>query len=156
MTESYTNPTPEDRLFFDLMADSFARLVGRPLGDTRFGARSASWLYRAAPFVVLAHNTDADPRFIYANRAAQACFGYDWDEFVTLPSRLSAEPDLREERQAALDSVARNGFVADYSGIRIAKSGRRFRISDAVVWQLIDAAGTLHGQAATFASWEDV
>ena len=151
MTKSYDNPAPEDPFFFELVAGSFARLVGRPLG-----ARSASWLYRAAPFVLLAHNTDADPRFIYANRAAQACFGYFWDEFVTLPSRLSAEPGLRETRQAALDSVARDGFVAGYSGIRIAKSGRRFRILDAVIWQLIDAAGTFHGQAATFARWSDV
>ncbi len=151
MTESYDNPAPEDAFFFELMSGSFARLVGRPIG-----ARSASWLYRDAPFVVLAHNTDADPRFIYANRAAQACFGYGWDEFVTLPSRLSAEAGLREKRQAVLESVARDGFVGGYSGIRIAKSGRRFRIADAVIWQLIDEAGTLHGQAATFAEWTDV
>jgi len=156
MTKLYDNLAPEDLSFFDLMTGSFARLVGRHLVGERAGASSASWLYREAPFVVLAHNTDADPRFIYANRAAQACFGYGWDEFVTLPSRLSAEAGLREKRQAVLDSVARDGFVACYSGIRIAKSGHRFRISDAVIWQLIDEAGTLHGQAATFAKWEDI
>ena len=89
-------------------------------------------------------------------QAAQACFGYGWDEFVTLPSRLSAEPGLRETRQAVLEAVARDGFVAGYSGIRIAKSGLRFRIRDTVIWQLIDEAGMFHGQAATFASWEDV
>jgi PAS domain-containing protein len=144
-------PAPDDPMFFDLLAGSYARLVGRPLG-----ARSASWLYQMAPFVVLAHNTDPDPRFIYANRAAQSCFGYDWDEFVTLPSRLSAEPVLREKRQAALDAVARDGFVAGYSGVRIAKSGRRFRIEDVVIWQLMDGEGTIHGQAATFSQWNDV
>ena len=156
MTKSYDNPAPEDAFFFELVAGSFARLVGRPLVDQQLGNSSASWLYREAPFVVLAHNTDADPRFIYANRAAQACYGYGWDEFVALPSCLSAEPGLRETRQTALDSVARDGFVAGYSGIRIAKSGRRFRILDAVIWQLIDAAGTFHGQAATFARWNDI
>jgi hypothetical protein len=102
---------------------------------------------------VLAHNTDPDPRFIYANKAAQACFEYDWDEITSLPSRLSAEPVDREERQKLLDDVARQGFATGYSGLRIAKSGRGFRIEDGVVWQLIDSA--VHGQAATFAKWRN-
>jgi len=151
MTQLYANPAPEDSEFFALLSGSFARLVGRPLG-----APSAAWLYREAPFVVVAHNTEPDPRFVYANRAAQACFGYGWEEFVTLPSRLSAEAGLREKRQAVLEAVTRHGFVAGYSGIRIAKSGRRFRIWDTVIWQLIDEAGAVHGQAATFSRWEDV
>jgi hypothetical protein len=133
------------------LTGSFRRLVGRPLT-----ARDATWLYGEAPFVVLAHDTQPDPIFIYANKAAQDCFGYGAEEFLTLPSRLSAEAMLREKRQAVLDAVARDGFVAGYSGIRIAKSGRRFRIRDAVVWQLIDTAGIVRGQAATFADWEDV
>jgi hypothetical protein len=37
--------------------------------------------------------------------------------------------------------------------LRIAKSGRSFRIEDGVVWQLIDSA--VHGQAATFAKWRN-
>jgi hypothetical protein len=151
MIQFYANPAPEDSEFFSLLTGSYARLVGKPLG-----ADSAVWLYRDAPFVVLAHNTDPDPRFIYANRAAQACFGYSWEEFVTLPSRLSAEAGLREKRQAVFDSVDRDGFVAGYSGIRIAKSGRRFRILDTVIWQLMDDAGTVHGQAATFSEWKNV
>ena len=151
MIQFYANPTPVDSGFFTLLTGSYARLVGKPMA-----AASAAWLYREAPFVVVAHNTDPDPRFIYANRAAQACFGYGWGEFVTLPSRLSAEAGLREKRQAVLEAVARDGFVAGYSGIRVAKSGRRFRILDTVIWQLIDEAGTVHGQAATFSRWEDV
>jgi PAS domain-containing protein len=140
--------------FFDLIVGSYARLTGMQLIA---GMRPApAWLYDHAPFVVLAHNTDADPRFVYANRAAQTCFEYAWDEFVTLPSRLSAEAPDRTERQRLLDEVARNGFVADYSGIRVAKSGRRFRIENGVVWQLIDEAGNLRGQAATFSTWQDI
>jgi len=143
-------PTPEDPMFFDLLVGSYTRLVGRPLG-----AASASWLYHEAPFVVLAHNTDADPRFIYANKAAQSRFGYGWDEFMSLPSRLSAESGLRERREAVLNAVARDGFVAGYSGVRIAKSGRQCRIMDAVIWQLIYENGTVCGQAATFSQWSD-
>jgi hypothetical protein len=52
------------------------------------------WLSNDASFVVLAHNTAPDPRFIYANRTAQNCFEYSWDEFTALPSRLSVEQPI--------------------------------------------------------------
>jgi len=146
--------------FLRLLAGSHARLVGAPLvpadavpgGDL---AEQARWLYQAAPFCVLAHDTDADPRFVYANRAAQACFEYDWEEMTALRSRLSAEAPNREERQSLLDAVARQGFATGYRGLRIAKSGRRFWIEDVTVWQLIDEAGALHGQAATYRRWRE-
>ncbi|KAA1184757.1 MEKHLA domain-containing protein [Rhizobium tropici] len=141
-----------DDAFFDLLTDSFRRIVGVALVDEGSGP---DWLYRDAPFVVVAHNTDADPRFVYANKAAQNCFEYPWDEFVTLPSRLSAELPDRAERQRLLDAVTRDGFISDYRGLRIAKSGRRFWIEDGIVWQLVDRDGTLRGQAATFSKWKD-
>ena len=144
--------------FLRLLAGSHARLVGTPLVPEDAGgdaAAQARWLYETAPFCVLAHNTDADPRFVYANRAAQARFEYGWDEFTTLPSRLSAEAPDRTERQRLLDAVTRDGFISDYRGLRIARSGRRFWIEDATVWQLIDEAGTLRGQAATFRNWRE-
>ncbi|WP_395673942.1 MEKHLA domain-containing protein [Inquilinus sp.] len=145
--------------FLHLLVGSHARLVGVPLlpedpGDD--DTARARWLYQDAPFCVLAHNTDADPRFVYANRAAQARFEYGWDEFTTLPSRLSAEAPDRAERQRLLDAVTRDGFIADYRGIRIARSGGRFWIENAVVWQLIDEAGALHGQAAAFRDWREI
>lgn len=142
-----------DQAFFDLLTGSYARLLGTPLVPE--GARS-EWLYAQAPFVVVAHDTDADPRFVYANKRAQACFEYSWDEFVGLPSRLSAEAPNRAERERILQEVARNGFVRGYRGVRISKSGRRFWIDDGVVWQLIDVDGVNRGQAATFASWTDI
>lgn len=137
--------------FFDLLVQSHARIVGRPLVHAGQGA---DWLYNEAPFVVLAHNTAPDPRFIYANKAGQACFEYSWDEFVTLPSRLSAEPQNRAQRQQLLDAVSRDGFTAGYRGVRISKSGKRFRIEDGIVWQLLDSGGVLRGQAATFSNWQ--
>jgi PAS domain-containing protein len=137
--------------FFLLLSGAHQRLVGKPLmTHTGDAAAGALWLFEAAPFCVLAHNTDADPLFIYANRSAQDCFGYDWDEIVQLPSRLSAEAPDRVERQRLLDAVAVHGFISNYRGLRIAKSGRRFWIENATVWQLIDDAGRLHGQAAMF------
>ena len=140
----------EDIGFFELLTRSYARVVGKEL--VRAG-QDASWLYHLASFALLAHNTDPDPRFIYANRTAQACFEYSWEEFVKLPSRLSAEAPDRLERQRQLDEVARKGYVSDYRGVRITRSGRRFWIENAMIWQLLDVNGKTHGQAALFDSW---
>jgi len=146
----------EDPAFFDLLVGSYRRLLGEEPPFLPPGAPAdAGWLYRRALSCVLAHNTDPDPLFIYANKTAQSLFGYGWDELVTLRSRFSAEAPNREERQRLLNAVARDGFATGYSGIRIAKSGRRFRISDGVLWQLRDANGSIRGVAATFARWRD-
>lgn len=139
--------------FFALLTGSYQRLVGSKLVPD--GA-DAAWLYNDAPFAVLAHDGSEDPKFIYANTCAQACFEYDWDEITKLPSRLSAEPGDRAERQALLGQVTRHGFMAGYRGIRVAKSGRHFVIEDGIVWELIDVEGQRLGQAATFSSWRNV
>ena len=138
----------EDPAFFDLLTGSFRRLVGRPLLPAP--DLGPAWLYAQAPFAVLSHDTRADPLFVYANRAAQRVFGYTWEEFVGMPSRLSAEAPERAERQRLLDAVVRDGFVSDYAGIRVARDGRRFPVTDGIVWQLVDEDGTVRGQAATF------
>ena len=135
-----------------LIVASHSRLLRRDLlpdGDADDLARR---LY-CAPFVVLAHDAAPDPVFFYANLAAQELFAMSWREIVRLPSRLSAEPLAREERQRLLDRVARDGFIDDYGGVRIAASGERFRICGATVWNLIAGEATSVGQAATFANW---
>ena len=142
-----------DPQFFAVLTGSYARLVGAPLVPP---GKDPDWLYRYAPFAVVAHNTDPDPMFIYANKAAQTCFEYSWEEFTSLPSRLSAEAPDRAERQSLLDEVALKGFLLGYRGVRVAKSGRRFIISGGVVWELLDEDGVRHGQAATFRSWRDI
>ncbi len=109
-------------------------------------------LYQA-PFIVLAHDSAPDPVFFYANLAAQELFEMRWLDMVRLPSRQSAEPLLREERRKLLDSVARQGYIDNYAGIRISATGKRFRITRATVWNLTDASGNNMGQAATFSEW---
>jgi PAS domain S-box-containing protein len=146
----------EDPEFFALLVDSYRRLLGEePPFLPPDAPKTAHWLYTQAPDCVLAHNTDPDPRFIYANKAAQALLGYGPNEIEGLPSRLSAEAPQRAERQRLLDAVARDGFATGYSGVRIAKSGHRFIIKDGVLWQLTDRDGRLRGVAATFARWRD-
>jgi hypothetical protein len=134
----------------ELIASSHLRLLRRPL--LAGGDDMARRLYEA-PFVVLAHDAAPDPVFFYANLAAQALFEMPWNEMVRLPSRLSAEALAREERQRLLDRVARDGFIDDYAGVRISASGRRFRITGATVWNLLDGDARTVGQAAAFARW---
>jgi PAS domain-containing protein len=150
-----SSPTDDD--FADLLTTSYQRVVARPLLPGTVAASDASrWLYNHAPFILLAHDTSPDPVFVYANRAAQRRFEYSWDEFIRLPSRLSAEEPNRDERQAFLNEVLRRGFVDDYQGLRKTRSGRRFRIESATVWNLIDVDGDLRGQAALVPRWTDI
>ncbi|HLO63007.1 MAG TPA: MEKHLA domain-containing protein [Azonexus sp.] len=133
-----------------LIADSYARLLGRPLVETGGDIGSALW---AAPRVIVAHGTEADPVFFYGNRLALRAFDMEWADFIRLPSRYSAEPLARDERARLLDRVTRDGYIDDYAGVRISAKGQRFRIEQAIVWNLIDSAGQIYGQAATFEDW---
>ena len=107
-----------------------------------------------APFVVVSHGTEADPVLNYGNAAALALWEMSWAELTRTPSRLTAEAPNREERARLLEAVNRRGFIDDYSGVRISKSGRRFRIRRATVWNLLTADGKPCGQAAMFDQWE--
>lgn len=147
-------PAVIDNELFRLIDTSFTRFMGRPLAPS--GTNGAAWLYYESPFAVLAHDTHDDPRFIYANETAQRCFEYSRDELIGTHSRWSAEAPAQAERQRLLDNVTRNGFVTDYRGVRIAKSGRRFWILDGTVWQLHDERGLHIGQAAMFTKWQDL
>lgn len=148
-------PTPANNFYqshIQLLAESFQRLLGRPLmvsdDDQELGRRAFE-----ADFVLLSHNTDADPLFNYANRKALELFEFSWAEFIGMPSRLSAEPVNRDERQRLLEQVTSKGFIDNYSGVRVAHSGRRFLIDQAVVWNVYDNQENYCGQAACFSRW---
>lgn len=136
-----------------LMLSSFRRLIGREFLENVRDDRDAAKQIFMAPFVVLSHNNSTDPVFNYANQTALKLFEMDWFEFTALPSRKSAEPHNREERAHLLHKVSEKGFIEDYSGIRISKSGRRFQIMNAVVWNLFDNENKPYGQAAYFSQW---
>ena len=139
-----------------LMAASHQRLVGRPLLARSPGESDealAGRLY-SAHFGLLSHDDRPDPCFTYANLVAQQLFERSWDEMAGMPSRLSAEAPERAERERFLTRVAEKGYVDDYTGIRVAKSGRRFRILRATIWNLVDASGRRIGQAASIPVWE--
>ncbi|HKT29378.1 MEKHLA domain-containing protein [Dyella sp.] len=136
---------------YRLLTESYARWLNQPLVDPALtDEQGARWLYQEAPFGLLAHDTRADPVFVYGNLAAQRCFEYSWDELLQLPSRLSARPQQVEDRRLFLERVSQQGFSTGYRGLRVSKSERSFWINDGTVWQLVDEAGVLRGQAALF------
>ncbi|MDD5471756.1 MAG: MEKHLA domain-containing protein [Sideroxydans sp.] len=144
-----SSPPSDARL--RLIAESYQRLTGKPLltemPQMDDEMRNAMW---HAPFAIVAHGTEDDPIFFYGNLYALQNFEMSFEEFAQLPSRLSAEPVVQEAREAALAKVAQRGYIDGYSGMRVAKSGRRFMITDCTIWNLLDAQCGFHGQAAIF------
>ncbi len=131
-----------------LLAASFQRLTGRllaPDGDL--------WSAQAA---ILAHNTKDPPRFFYGNARTLALFKLTAADFLGRPSYTSAEPAHRDERARMFALLEAHDVVPDYAGVRVAADGTRFRIKDAVIWNLVDEAGVRRGQAAWFEKWTTV
>lgn len=137
-----------------IILDSHLRWLGANLVP-RSGSPEldAEFLFQA-PFIVVSHDTAADPVLNYGNRAALQLWEAAPAEFLKMPSRLTAESVAREERQQLLDRTTAHGYVDDYSGVRITTSGRRFFIPKATVFNLIDEFGAPAGQAASFTEWE--
>ena len=106
------------------------------------------------PFVVLSHGTQVDPILNYGNQAALDLWELTWEEFTKMPSRLTAEPVSREDREHFLEQVKQKGFIDTYSGVRITGSGRRFLIERGTVWNIMDEKDRYVGQAATFSGWK--
>lgn len=136
-----------------LLLDSFERLTGRKLLAFDPTTQSAEEALNDAPFVLLSHGTEADPVLNYGNRLALQLWEMSWEKFTSMPSRLTAEPMAREDRERLLADAKRQGYSDGYRGVRIASSRRRFEIQEAIIWSLIDEEGNYRGQAATFAKW---
>ena len=104
--------------------------------------------------MVVSHGTQADPILNYGNQIALKLWQMDWATLTQTPSRYTAEPIAREEREQLLQRGRERGYIDDYEGIRISSTGQRFKIKDVVLWNVIDEQKQSYGQAATFANWE--
>ena len=135
---------------------SLRGLTGRDLMDLPADEIAAARCVYEASLAVVSSDTQDDSVFNYANRTALELFEMSWEELTQIPSRYSAEPDARAERDRLMAQVAEFGVIHDYTGIRISKTGRRFLIHDATVWMLSDEQGAPYGRAATFDRWDDV
>ena len=144
-----------DLSLLPLLEASYRHWLGQPLPRPAGlpEANALAWLHERAPYALLAHGSESDPLFCYVNQQALRCFGYPRDEFIGMPSRFSASPKDRDERQRLMEAVGRQGYASGYEGWRVDKAGEAFQIHAGVVWNLVDAQGIRLGQAALF--WPD-
>ena len=133
-----------------LLLSSLHRWTGRHLVEPGLSDEEQARRIFDAPFALLSHDAGSDPILNYANRTGLRIFELTWDDLIVMPSRLTAEAPERDERARLLAEVSAKGFLDNYSGVRVTKNGRRFRIERATVWNLVDENGARRGQAATF------
>ncbi|MEW4562366.1 MEKHLA domain-containing protein [Bremerella sp. JC770] len=136
-----------------ILLDSYGRLLGKQLVPRSGSATEDARRVYEAPFVVVSHTAADDPILNFGNQTALGLWEIDVETLLQTPSRLTAEPMHRDERAQLLARTTRDGYVDDYQGIRIATTGRRFQIQQAIVWNLTDTQGAYVGQAATFDQW---
>ena len=136
-----------------LLRSNLRTLTGRDLLEQDCSPEEAARHIFHAPFALLSHNAAPDPVLTYGNRTVLELFELTWEELIITPSRYTAEAPEREERAQLLARVTADGFIDDYAGVRVSKNGQRFRIEQAVVWNLTDTRGAFCGQAAMFAHW---
>ena len=139
-----------------LLFESYARVVGEPLIHTRLTGEALAGELWQMPQVLVSHGLGEDPLFNDGNAAALALFEMTWEDFTATPSRASAEAANQAARAKVMAEVAARGYTTGYRGLRISRSGRRFWIEDATIWNVLDMGGRYCGQAATFARWTPV
>ena len=158
-----------------LLVESFRRAVGRPLigggpeddsGEEGGGGLEISAAPRALyefPCAVLAHDRflcgeGAEPKFTYANLAAQRVFEAPWGELVGMESRRSAALDdaaAQADRTGLLDRAAATGEAqTGYRGWRVSAKGTRFEIQDGILFNVKSPSGEDVGQAVVFGHWK--
>ena len=154
-----------------LLVESFRRALGRPLigggeGDSEEDALEISAAPRALyefPCAVLAHDRFScaegeEPKFTYANLAAQKVFEASWGELVGMESRRSAAMDdeaVQADRRGLLDGVAATGEAqTGYKGWRVSAKGTKFEIQDGILFNVKSPSGEDVGQAVVFGHWK--
>jgi hypothetical protein len=136
-----------------LLLNSFRHWTGRELlervGDRAYQAHALF----LSPIVVISHGMEEDPLLNYGNQVALELWEMSWEDLTRTPSRLTAEPTNRAEREWMLEQAKNHGYIDTYRGVRISATGRRFLVENALIWNVADAEGLRIGQAATFSTW---
>lgn len=136
------------------LLDSYESWLEQPLvSRTGTSAEQAERLFRA-PFVVLAHDSQTDPIFCYANKRSLELWEISLQEILAMPSRLTADPQQQANRTAMLQQGLADGYLTGYEGIRVSSTGKRFFVRNATIFNVLNDSGGRIGQAATFADWE--
>ncbi len=135
------------------LLNSFNRLTGKSIIE-RSSPKEDLKKVEEGDFVLVSHNGANDPILNYGNPFALNLWELSWDEFTRTPSRKTAEADLREKRQQMLSIAEKQGYFDNYEGIRISRTGKRFLIKNAIIWNVLDENNKKIGQAAYFTEIE--
>ena len=111
-------PAPDNgyaREHVELLLSSYRRWLRRDLSPSLSARQSVSEAESLfiADFALVSHGVETDPIFNYGNQTALRLFELEWEAFVCLPSRKSAEMPDRRERARLLDAVYTQGFIDD-------------------------------------------
>lgn len=150
-TRMWTNPVLVE--WTQRLLSSYRHWTGRELIERIDEPDVQAYRLFQAPFVVVSHGAETDPILNYGNQMALDLWGMTWDQLVQTPSRLTAEPINRAEREWMLEQAKTRGYLDTYRGVRITSTGRRFLVENALIWNIVDAEGLRVGQAATFSTW---
>jgi hypothetical protein len=149
--EIWTDPAVME--WSQLLLNSFRHWTGRDLleraGDPAYQAHALF----LSPFVVISHGMEEDPLINYGNHVALELWEMTWEDLTRTPSRLTAEPTNRAEREWMLEQARIRGYLDTYRGVRVTSTGRRFLVENALIWNVLDAERQRIGQAATFIQW---
>jgi MEKHLA domain len=104
-----------------------------------------------ADFYILSHNHAADPILNYGNQRVLELWELSWTELTSMYSRDTAKSIDRAARSAMMERVKSQNYISGYSGMRIGKTGKEFKILDVTIWNLFDRDEP-YGQAAWFRS----
>ncbi|EAZ89387.1 MEKHLA domain-containing protein [Crocosphaera chwakensis] len=141
-----------------LILSSFEHWLGRSLfehfgiTEVKTDAIEVSQQLFEANFIVASHGTQTDPIFNYGNQKALDIWELTWEEFIQTPSRKTAEAIEQQERDRLLAETTEKGY-SRFSTIRITKTGKRFKINNGIVWNVIDNQQTYQGQAAVYSDF---
>ncbi|NGZ10303.1 MAG: MEKHLA domain-containing protein [Nitrospira sp. LK70] len=153
-----TAPWNEPRIveWSQLLLDSYRHWTGKELIERASDRNQQARTLFEVSFVVVSHGAEPDPILNYGNQTALGLWEMSWEHFIKTPSRLTAGPDDRTERAKMLERAKFYGYFEGYRGIRISSTGQRFLVERALIWNVIDHAGSPIGQAATFSRWSSL
>ena len=108
-------------------------------------------IHNTQEFALISH--DKNHNINYVNSLGLKLFGYTEEEFLGIPSKLTAPSIHQKERQQTLELVSQQGYTKNYNGIRINKEKKLFEIHNATIWYL-ENNSEYYGVAAIIRSFQ--
>ena len=151
-----TRRKEESRLLICRILASHCALFGSPLYNLSSNTDDALEELHLAPYALLSHGLGKDPLFTYGNQTALGLFELTDEQILCTPSRTSAEKNDQASRGKFMQSVKEKGYAEGYSCIRVSSTGKKFKILNASIWNILDDRKVIIGQAAAFMKWENI